>query len=67
MFRFGITLAAGGDGIFATVQDPLIGLYGAGSAFVWCSSCHDVHDNANQPFLVMANTGSALCLGCHDK
>jgi len=28
---------------------------------MWCSSCHDVHDNANTPFLVMANSGSDLC------
>lgn len=34
---------------------------------MWCSSCHDVHDNTFAPFLVMDNTGSALCLACHDK
>lgn len=34
---------------------------------MWCSSCHDVHDNANKPFLVMNNAGSNLCLDCHKK
>jgi hypothetical protein len=43
---------------------------------VECSSCHDPHvnyeptnggDAAYTPFLVMSNTGSALCLGCHIK
>ncbi len=34
---------------------------------MWCSSCHDVHDNQYTPFLSMANGGSALCLDCHDK
>lgn len=48
----------------------------AGGQRVECSSCHDPHVNhepANggdaslTPFLVMSNTGSALCLGCHIK
>lgn len=30
-----------------------------------CSSCHLVHDNANPPFLRIANTGNAFCLACH--
>jgi predicted CXXCH cytochrome family protein len=34
---------------------------------VECSSCHDPHSSANEPFLRVANTGSALCIGCHDK
>jgi len=32
-----------------------------------CASCHDVHDNSNDPFLRMSNTESALCLTCHNK
>lgn len=32
---------------------------------MWCSSCHNVHDNQNGMFLVMSNAGSALCLDCH--
>lgn len=35
---------------------------------MWCSSCHDVHGGvANTPFLVMSNSGSALCVDCHVK
>lgn len=34
---------------------------------MWCSTCHDVHDNANAPFLVASNAGSGLCLTCHNK
>ncbi|MDG5467814.1 cytochrome c3 family protein [Deltaproteobacteria bacterium IMCC39524] len=41
-------------------------LFGAGND-VWCSSCHDVHNNTNAPFLIMTNTNSALCLDCHNK
>ncbi|MEN8118799.1 MAG: cytochrome c3 family protein [Bacteroidota bacterium] len=32
-----------------------------------CASCHNVHDNTNGFFLRMDNTGSALCLTCHNK
>ncbi|MBM4032162.1 MAG: cytochrome c3 family protein [Planctomycetes bacterium] len=34
---------------------------------VECASCHDVHDSTNTPFLRMSNSGSALCLDCHNK
>ncbi len=35
---------------------------------MWCSSCHDVHDQGGfQPFLNMTNVGSALCTTCHIK
>lgn len=39
---------------------------------VECSSCHNPHldyddDSTFSPFLVKSNTGSALCLTCHDK
>lgn len=43
---------------------------------VECSSCHDPHVNYEgalggdedfRPFLIMPNTGSALCLACHNK
>ncbi len=34
---------------------------------VQCTSCHEVHDPTNVPFLVMDNTGSALCITCHIK
>ena len=37
------------------------------TAKVQCASCHDPHDNTNSPFLVKSNTGSGLCLTCHQK
>jgi len=40
--------------------------YGAGND-MWCSSCHDVHDNTNGTFLRVNNAGSNLCLACHIK
>lgn len=30
-----------------------------------CATCHNPHNNANDPFLRMPNTASALCLNCH--
>jgi len=32
-----------------------------------CSTCHDVHDNTNAPFLRMSNVNSNMCLSCHIK
>lgn len=37
------------------------------STKVECASCHDVHGNGNTNLLLIANTGSALCLTCHNK
>jgi predicted CXXCH cytochrome family protein len=34
---------------------------------VQCASCHDPHDNSFAPFMVIDNTGSALCTTCHIK
>lgn len=34
--------------------------------FVECASCHDPH-SANDTFLRIPNTGSAVCLACHNK
>jgi len=44
-------------------------LYPSGANFtVECGSCHNVHNNdIAAPFLRMSNTGSALCLTCHNK
>ena len=46
--------------------------FGGSSNNVECSSCHDPHVNHKDnpeysPFLIMPNTGSALCLACHRK
>lgn len=32
-----------------------------------CSTCHDVHNDQYGAFLVMSNSGSAICLTCHIK
>lgn len=32
-----------------------------------CASCHDVHGTGNSSLLRIANTGSLLCLTCHEK
>lgn len=54
-----------GSGATATVGG--LPLYTA-SAVMWCSSCHDVHDNTKgTPFLNSTNAASALCLKCHVK
>ncbi len=52
-----------GSGLGGTIQDDM--LY---SNQVECASCHDVHNVAGNPYLlVKTNTASALCLTCHDK
>lgn len=42
-------------------------LFGTGGDQMECGTCHDPHDNTNSPFLVIANTGSAMCTTCHLK
>jgi predicted CXXCH cytochrome family protein len=39
---------------------------GGPQPFVECASCHDPHSN-EATFLRIANTGSAVCLACHNK
>ena len=67
------TATANADG---ELNDPATELSGLGSTIaadmlfsgrVECASCHDVHDDTNTKFLRKANTGSALCLTCHNK
>ncbi|MGA2246378.1 MAG: cytochrome c3 family protein [Verrucomicrobiota bacterium] len=36
------------------------------SSQLQCTSCHDPHNDEYGDFLVMDNTGSALCLTCHN-
>lgn len=59
----------------ATPQSAGIRFFGPNNK-VECSTCHDPHVNYNgatggdvnlKPFLVMSNSGSALCLKCHNK
>ncbi|MFQ5552046.1 MAG: cytochrome c3 family protein [Gemmatimonadales bacterium] len=34
---------------------------------VQCATCHNPHTAANRPFLRLSNSGSSLCLTCHQK
>ncbi len=55
-----------GDTAVRLFPNPSTGL----PTSVECSTCHDVHNygsGAQQPFLVMSNANSALCLNCHIK
>ena len=54
------------SGLGGTISADM--LFGATSDQVECASCHDVHNAANlQSLLLKPNTGSALCLTCHNK
>jgi predicted CXXCH cytochrome family protein len=50
------------SGLGSTIHNDLLA-----SGSLECSSCHDVHDDTNSPFLVKSNASSALCLTCHNK
>lgn len=67
-FTYDAALATSDGGLVSPASASLvvagIPLYGSK---VECASCHNVHDNANAPFLRVANAGSALCLKCHVK
>jgi len=58
----GLNATTANSGLGGTIGDDMLK-----SGKVQCSSCHDAHDNTNAPFLVKANTASALCLTCHNK
>lgn len=52
----------------ATITASAVRLFSDGSNnTVQCASCHDVHNNANLPFLRVANanTKAGLCTVCH--
>jgi predicted CXXCH cytochrome family protein len=68
-----ITYTAGKASLVATTT-ALTGWTGATTVAnllrngkVECSSCHDPHTSTTGLFLRKANSGSALCLGCHGK
>lgn len=72
-FTYDPALATADGGLFdpttattslgGTIDNDL--LFGAK---VECSSCHDVHNQfGNQSLLKIANSGSDLCLTCHNK
>ena len=72
-FTYDAGLAAADGGL----HDPTTAGSGLGKSIdedllfnhrVECASCHDVHNTGGYPRLLrMNNTGSALCLTCHDK
>lgn len=65
-----VTYDAAQDPAFVTPASGAVNglpLFGAAKNQVECSSCHNVHDNTNAPFLRTANGGSVLCLKCHVK
>ena len=59
-----ITIGAGGDSKTGTIDDVML----LGTK-MQCASCHDVHNKFTNggTLLKIANTGSNLCLTCHDK
>lgn len=77
-FSYSAVLAERSPGLFSiaevgTKSSNKIRFFGSESRME-CSSCHDPHVDADamgdqglRPFLVMNNSGSKLCLSCHDK
>ncbi len=66
-----VTYDVGADSAFnskASVVAAGLRLFGDGTADkVECASCHNPHNNANEPFLRTGNSGSAMCVICHVK
>ena len=56
-----VSTAFGGKTVFFTANSGTVG------DSMECSSCHAVHDNTHAPFLRTTNSGSTLCLACHNK
>ncbi len=65
-FTYDHALATADGGLRDPATTPAVAALLFGGT-VQCASCHDPHDNTNPPFLVMSNTGSALCTTCHIK
>lgn len=65
-FTYDSALATTDGELHDPATTPAVAALLAGGT-VQCSSCHDPHDNTHQPFLVMTNTGSTLCITCHVK
>ncbi len=50
------------------VSDPAVASLLREGNTVQCTSCHEPHNRSGLPHLLRTdNTGSALCLTCHDK
>lgn len=52
---------------FKAIGATSLNFYSTNNKIMWCSSCHDVHDNTHAPFLAASNSNSGLCLSCHIK
>lgn len=65
-FAYTPVLAGTDGGLVDPAGSPTITSWLSGGT-VQCSSCHDVHDPANVPFLRISNADSALCTTCHIK
>lgn len=59
------SLVAGADS--AGFNLPATGITFYDGGVMWCSSCHDVHNDEFVPFLAKSNSGSGLCITCHKK
>jgi len=58
----------GFSGTAGTREKTDIQLYRRGTEpYVECASCHDPHQSDTNTFLRIDNTGSAVCLACHNK
>lgn len=72
-FTYNTTLATADGGLFdpSTANSGLGGTITEDMLFsdqLQCATCHDVHNSSGvDKLLVLANTGSALCLTCHNK
>ena len=62
-FTYDTALASADGGLKDPATTPAVAALLNGG-MVQCSSCHDVHDPTNVPFLVTSNAASALCLTC---
>lgn len=65
-FIYNTALATADGGLRDPATTPAVAALLTGGT-VQCASCHDPHNATNTPFLVMNNTGSALCIVCHIK
>lgn len=65
-FLYNSALATADGGLVAPGTNT-VGALPLFSQSLECATCHDVHDNTHSPFLRMSNSGSAMCLNCHQK
>lgn len=65
-FTYNTALASADGGLKDPSTTPAVAAL-LSTNTVQCTSCHDVHNPTNTPFLVMSNSASALCTTCHTK